>query len=40
VVVTEQGIVEEGAHPELLARGGVDRTLHDAQFATATGGVA
>ncbi|MBY0331953.1 MAG: ABC transporter ATP-binding protein/permease [Acetobacteraceae bacterium] len=40
VVVTEQGIVEEGAHPELIARGGVYRTLHDAQFATATGGVA
>jgi ATP-binding cassette subfamily B protein len=34
VVVTEEGIVEQGAHPELLARGGVYRTLHDAQFAT------
>ncbi|MBS7792342.1 ABC transporter ATP-binding protein/permease [Roseococcus sp. SDR] len=33
VVVTEQGIVEQGAHPELLARGGVYRALHDAQFA-------
>jgi ATP-binding cassette subfamily B protein len=35
VVVTEQGIVEQGAHPELLARGGVYQTLHDAQFAAA-----
>ncbi|WP_291295793.1 ABC transporter ATP-binding protein [Elioraea sp.] len=35
VVVTEDGIVEQGAHPELLARGGVYRTLHDAQFAPA-----
>jgi ATP-binding cassette subfamily B protein len=33
VVVTEDGIVEQGAHPELLARGGVYRTLHEAQFA-------
>lgn len=37
VVVTEEGIVEQGAHPELLAHGGVYRTLHDAQFATGDG---
>ncbi len=34
IVVTENGIVEQGAHRELLARGGVYRTLHDAQFAS------
>ncbi len=34
IVVTEDGIVEQGAHRELLARGGVYRTLHDAQFAS------
>jgi ATP-binding cassette subfamily B protein len=33
LVVTADGIVEEGAHGELLARGGVYRRLHDAQFA-------
>jgi ATP-binding cassette subfamily B protein len=33
VVVTEQGIVEQGEHAELLARGGVYSTLHEAQFA-------
>jgi ATP-binding cassette subfamily B protein len=38
VVVTTEGIVEQGAHGELLARGGVYRMLHDAQFATGTGG--
>ncbi|MGD9737769.1 MAG: ABC transporter ATP-binding protein [Bauldia sp.] len=32
VVVDENGIVEEGAHAELLARGGAYRRLHDAQF--------
>jgi ATP-binding cassette, subfamily B, bacterial len=34
IVVTEDGIVEQGAHRDLLARGGVYRTLHDAQFAS------
>jgi ATP-binding cassette subfamily B protein len=33
VVVTEDGIAEQGAHRELLARRGVYRSLHDAQFA-------
>ena len=37
VVVTEDGIVEQGPHRELLARGGVYRGLHEAQFA-GTGG--
>jgi ATP-binding cassette subfamily B protein len=36
VVVTPDGIVEQGAHRELLARGGIYRTLHDAQFDGAT----
>ena len=31
VVVTSDGIVEQGAHGELLARGGVYRSLHQAQ---------
>ncbi len=31
VVVTADGIVEQGAHCELLARGGVYRSLHQAQ---------
>jgi len=35
VVVTEQGIAEQGTHGELLARGGVYRGLHEAQFADA-----
>jgi ATP-binding cassette subfamily B protein len=33
VVVTEQGIAEQGTHRELLERDGVYRTLHSAQFA-------
>ena len=33
VVVTEQGVAEQGTHRELLARDGVYRTLHSAQFA-------
>jgi ATP-binding cassette subfamily B protein len=32
-VVTEQGIVEQGSHRELLAAGGIYRGLHGAQFA-------
>ncbi len=35
VVVTEEGIVEQGTHGELLARDGVYRGLHAAQFADA-----
>jgi len=35
IVVTGEGIAEQGAHRDLLARGGVYRTLHDAQFAGA-----
>ena len=35
VVVTERGIAEQGTHGELLARGGVYRGLHEAQFADA-----
>jgi ATP-binding cassette subfamily B protein len=35
VVVTEDGIVEQGTHGELLARDGVYRGLHAAQFADA-----
>jgi ATP-binding cassette subfamily B protein len=33
LVVTEQGIVEQGSHRELLAAGGIYRGLHGAQFA-------
>ena len=33
VVVTEQGVAEQGTHRELLARGGVYHSLHAAQFA-------
>jgi ATP-binding cassette subfamily B protein len=33
VVVTEQGIAEQGTHRELLGRNGAYRALHDAQFA-------
>ena len=35
VVVTDQGIAEQGTHGELLAAGGAYRNLHDAQFADA-----
>ena len=35
VVVTDQGIAEQGTHGELLAAGGVYRDLHSAQFADA-----
>lgn len=32
IVVSEKGILEEGTHEELLAKGGHYRRLHDAQF--------
>ena len=32
IVVTEEGISEEGAHHELLEAGGVYSRLHQAQF--------
>jgi ATP-binding cassette subfamily B protein len=32
VVVTEDGIVEEGRHAELIAAGGIYSSLHKAQF--------
>ena len=35
LVVTEQGIEEQGTHRELLEKGGVYRDLHEAQFAQA-----
>jgi ATP-binding cassette subfamily B protein len=35
VVVTEQGIAEQGSHRDLLAADGAYRRLHDAQFAAA-----
>ena len=35
VVVDRSGIVEQGAHRELLAQGGVYRRLHEAQFGAA-----
>ncbi|HZG85706.1 ABC transporter ATP-binding protein [Paenibacillus sp.] len=35
VVVTEDGIAEQGRHEELLAIGGVYRRLHEAQFGPA-----
>ncbi|WP_231571598.1 ABC transporter ATP-binding protein [Gordoniibacillus kamchatkensis] len=38
VVVTEDGIAEEGRHAELLARGGVYARLHEAQFGAAAQG--
>jgi len=38
VVVTEDGIAEQGRHEELLARGGVYRRLHEAQFGPASEG--
>ena len=31
VVVTEQGVAEQGSHAELLRKGGLYRTLHEAQ---------
>jgi ATP-binding cassette subfamily B protein len=34
VVVTEQGIVEQGRHEELIAAGGIYSRLHQAQFGT------
>lgn len=38
LVVTRQGIVEQGSHRDLLAARGAYRALHDAQFAAARGG--
>lgn len=38
LVVTAQGIVEQGSHRDLLAARGAYRALHDAQFAEAKGG--
>lgn len=38
LVVTGQGIVEQGSHRDLLAARGAYRALHDAQFAEAQGG--
>src|SRR5690606_6173904 len=35
VVIDDGGVVEEGRHDGLLARGGVYRRLHDAQFGDA-----
>jgi len=35
VVVTGEGVAEQGTHTELLAAGGAYRRLHDAQFADA-----
>jgi ATP-binding cassette subfamily B protein len=35
VVVTEDGIAEQGSHRELLEAGGVYQALHLAQFADA-----
>ena len=32
VVVTESGISEQGAHQELISRGGIYSRLHQAQF--------
>ena len=40
VVVTEDGIAEQGDHRTLLAAGGLYRRLHDAQFAATMGIVA
>ena len=34
VVVDESGVAEQGRHRELIARGGVYRRLHEAQFGT------
>jgi len=33
VVVTSDGIAEEGRHGDLVAAGGLYRRLHDTQFA-------
>ena len=38
VVVTEEGIVEEGRHDELIAAGGIYSRLHDAQFGAVENG--
>ena len=40
VVVTEDGIAEQGSHGALLAKNGLYRRLHAAQFAAVTGDVA
>jgi ATP-binding cassette subfamily B protein len=40
VVVTEDGIAEQGTHGELLAAGGAYRALHEAQFAAVPAGAA
>lgn len=34
IVVTEQGIVEQGKHRELVAAGGVYSKLHEVQFGS------
>lgn len=34
IVVTEQGIVEQGRHKDLVAAGGVYSKLHEAQFGS------
>ncbi len=33
IVVNEEGIAEQGSHDELLAKNGVYKKLHDAQFS-------
>jgi ATP-binding cassette subfamily B protein len=33
VVVTEEGIAEEGSHDELLTKGGIFANLHRVQFS-------
>lgn len=39
VVVTQDGVAEQGRHAELIAAGGLYRRLHEAQFAAVTGSV-
>jgi ATP-binding cassette, subfamily B, bacterial len=34
IVVTERGIIEQGAHRELISAGGVYSRLHQAQFGS------